>query len=133
MPQNNAFFPHQQGHFVELDSFRGLAAGMVAVFHSLIVLPCGGQEAIWRTSFSDLTTTVSIIVKVLLIFFSGTLGVSIFFVLSGYVLGLSLDKCSITARQYFDFLVKRIFRIYPAHIISLTICSVMIVYSAEFV
>ncbi|TXT27168.1 MAG: Acyltransferase [Gallionellaceae bacterium] len=63
-------------------------------------------------------------------FANGAAGVTIFFILSGVVLGLSLDfdKSRLPSR-YGKFLIKRFFRIYPAHVVCLLIlCTVLIVF-----
>lgn len=77
---------------VKLESLRGLAALLVVGHH---VLPAGWFH----------------------ILFNGTAAVSLFFLLSGYVLGLSLRRGRGTIfRQYTSFIIRRLFRIYPVYV-----------------
>jgi peptidoglycan/LPS O-acetylase OafA/YrhL len=56
------------------------------------------------------------------IFYEGYLGVSFFFILSGFVLSLSYKKrFSESKISYRDYLIARIARIYPLHILTLLI------------
>tara|TARA_R110002111_G_scaffold262694_1_gene340153 strand:- start:82597 stop:83775 length:1179 start_codon:yes stop_codon:yes gene_type:complete len=94
---------------------------MVAVSHCFIVFAVDNNESICNTRIFDTTEAQSFITRVLLVLFNGGAAVSIFFVLSGYVLGLSLDRKSNTIFVLISFYIKRIFRIYPAYIVSLTL------------
>ncbi len=79
------------GFSVKLEALRGLAALMVVGFHV----------------FPDPWTKI---------LFNGGAAVVLFFVLSGYVLGLSLRRGTGTMlQQSSQFLWRRIFRIYPAY------------------
>jgi peptidoglycan/LPS O-acetylase OafA/YrhL len=92
-------------HLPRLDSLRGVAALMVGGFHAGLY---GGsnlveQHVAWTLRF----------------FFDGRTGVSIFFVLSGLVLGMSLRRSgSVTPGNYLHFCGRRFFRLYPAYFIS---------------
>lgn len=44
----------------------------------------------------------------------GFLGVHLFFIISGYVIYMSILNCNNTK----DFLIKRVVRLYPAYIVS---------------
>ncbi len=84
-----------------LDSVRGIAALMVAAFHTLPLSPAGS----WRAHFDFLI--------------DGKTAVAIFFVLSGLVLGMSLHRENgLTLKGYWAFLVRRFFRLYPAYAIT---------------
>ncbi len=88
-----------------LESLRGVAALMVAIGHSFLVLEMSGP--LWR------------LVKASFIVFNGRAAVTLFFVMSGYVLGLSLKR----SREPFwrgtlTFMFRRFFRIYPALIVT---------------
>lgn len=102
-----------------LESLRGIAALMVALCHCLLVLTVDGIDNIWFATFSELNGAQSAITRFLLLFFNGGAAVIVFFVLSGYVLGLSLDKHALNVRRTLGFYTKRIFRLYPAHIVVL--------------
>ncbi|NNL94767.1 MAG: acyltransferase [Xanthomonadales bacterium] len=102
-----------------LESLRGIAALMVALCHCLLVLTVDGMDNIWFTTFSELGGAQATLTRFLLLFFNGGAAVIVFFVLSGYVLGLSLDKHALTIRRTLGFYTKRLFRLYPAHIVVL--------------
>jgi peptidoglycan/LPS O-acetylase OafA/YrhL len=91
-------------HLPRLDSVRGLAALMVAGYHALSAGQTRlGQDTMWAVGF----------------FTDGRLGVVIFFVLSGLVLGHSLRRSGgPSVAHYVQFCLRRIFRIYPAFAVS---------------
>jgi peptidoglycan/LPS O-acetylase OafA/YrhL len=78
-----------------LTAGRGIAALMVAAYHASLV---------WPGSLSPIVSF-------------GWLGVTFFFILSGFVLTWSLAD----HRSYSEFIIHRIARIYPVHIASLAI------------
>lgn len=52
-------------------------------------------------------------------------GVTIFFVLSGHVLGLQLGACHLHPIRYWPmFMLRRIMRIYPAMLVNLIFCAI---------
>jgi peptidoglycan/LPS O-acetylase OafA/YrhL len=53
--------------------------------------------------------------------FNGAAAVTLFFVLSGFVLGISLARKPLTAHNYLLFTLRRIFRIMPLMIVIVTI------------
>jgi peptidoglycan/LPS O-acetylase OafA/YrhL len=96
-----------------LESLRGMAALMVAGCHSFDVLkPHGWQQA----AFTGIR-----------IRFNGGAAVILFFVLSGLVLGLSLERSKEPfGVNYGLFCVRRILRICPAHWIALLVITAAI-------
>tara|TARA_R110000850_G_scaffold87045_2_gene187345 strand:- start:37333 stop:38568 length:1236 start_codon:yes stop_codon:yes gene_type:complete len=108
-----------------LESLRGIAALMVAVSHCLIVFAVNQNEMIWATPLQETQGTQAFITRLLLIPFNGGAAVTVFFVLSGYVLGLSLDRKSKSLGTCLAFYVKRLFRIYPAYLV----CVSLIIFS----
>jgi peptidoglycan/LPS O-acetylase OafA/YrhL len=101
-------------------TLRGIAALMVAVGHSLMVFSVDGLPTLWTVPFAEVPGIQSLITKALLVLFNGNAAVTLFFVISGFVLGLSLDrgKGGLIA-SYIGFVLRRAFRIYPAFILSL--------------
>lgn len=89
-----------------LDSIRGLAALSVLIFH------CISNHWGYRTD-----------AKISFLIFNGSDAVSLFFVLSGLVLTLNILRTSenLTYSSYQKFMIKRLFRIYPAYIFCLII------------
>ncbi len=55
----------------------------------------------------------------------GSMPVIIFFILSGFVLSESLGKNNITIHSTFRFYIRRLFRIYPAVIVSLIFAAIV--------
>jgi peptidoglycan/LPS O-acetylase OafA/YrhL len=84
-------------HIPELQSLRGLAACVVMVHHALRTIN-GANASVWISE------------KIL----NAHAAVVIFFVLSGYVLTLSLNANKMTAETVGGFWIRRAFRIYPA-------------------
>lgn len=101
-PTHGTFIP-------EFEPIRGLAALSVALFHSFFVL---------RVVDADAPVPAAALL------FNSLAPVNVFFVLSGIVLGLALDRQSGTLlHRWRRFLVRRVFRIYPViALVSATIC-----------
>lgn len=81
----------------QLQALRGLAALTVLIHHALRTVPGGG--ATWFVSERILNAHAAVVV---------------FFVLSGYVLTLSLQRRSLGPESVAAFYLRRAFRIYPA-------------------
>lgn len=93
--------------YLELDSLRGLAALTVFFSHAVNMLVISGDF------FNAINNSV------LHIFWDGSAAVILFFVLSGFVLTLPYVGKDEREPQYFTFIIKRIFRIYPAYFFAL--------------
>jgi peptidoglycan/LPS O-acetylase OafA/YrhL len=85
----------------ELDGLRGLAALSVFFSHVLGFIPGNENFFVQRTPLH--------------ILWDGAAGVALFFVLSGYVLALPFVGTQQRRVQPISFIVKRIFRLYPAY------------------
>ena len=83
-----------------LESIRGIAAFSVALTHGSMVFA-------WVETSND---AVAAIVNTVILAFPAGAAVILFFTLSGYVLGLSLERDG----QFLPFIVRRFFRIFPA-------------------
>jgi peptidoglycan/LPS O-acetylase OafA/YrhL len=92
--------------FQELDALRGLAALWVIVYHYLTRF-----DEIYRPYGYSLTGG--------LLFPNGTYGVLLFFMISGFVIFMTLHHC----RSPFDFIVSRFSRLYPAYWLSVGITA----------
>lgn len=112
----------------QLESLRGIAALMVALSHCLIVFAVNQDPMIWETRLWETQGTQAFLTRLLLIPCNGGAAVTVFFVLSGYVLGLSLDRKPRQLLSYLAFYVKRIFRIYPAYLVCLTLIILSIMW-----
>jgi len=85
--------------FGELDALRGIAALSIVLFHytSLYVLNYSGKNYVTFMNFK----------------YGGT-GVQLFFIISGYVIYMTILKCT----NIKEFTLKRVIRLYPAYIIA---------------
>ncbi|MGY4171612.1 peptidoglycan/LPS O-acetylase OafA/YrhL [Bradyrhizobium sp. USDA 4529] len=103
------------GRNVALDGLRGLAAMSVVFYHSILSLNPDLLGAVLMGPIQHVPDTRSAIAKLLLAACSGHMAVMVFFVLSGFVLRLSLERMSGSPFQIFWlFGVRRMFRLYPA-------------------
>src|SRR4051812_24934695 len=84
-----------------LDAVRGIAALMVAWGHSFIAVKFSGQDLLWTRP--EPAGWDARIVSALMYAFDGTVAVTTFFILSGIVLGLSLDGRAVGVREYAGF------------------------------
>ncbi|CAN7689823.1 acyltransferase [Paenibacillus sp. LjRoot153] len=86
----------------ELDSIRGLAALIVFLSHAVGIIPLNNSLDLINHS-------------ILHVFWDGTASVILFFVLSGYCLVLPFIRKEFNFSENVIFILKRIFRIYPAY------------------
>jgi len=103
-----------------LDGLRGLAAVSVIFYHSILhheVLISG----VLIVPIQNLSSARDVLTKIFLFIFNGNNAVLLFFVISGLVLNLSLDKSATDqiAGTTIRFAVRRIFRLYPAMIVCM--------------
>jgi peptidoglycan/LPS O-acetylase OafA/YrhL len=99
-----------------IESLRGIAALMVSGFHGYVLwLAWGSPRPPTDYAAGDYGGWGTTIVANFFVG-AGASAVTLFFVLSGYVLKLSIDNASeaSTWRTSMVFAVKRLFRIYPA-------------------
>ena len=85
----------KQNRFIELDALRGLAALGVVLFH-------------FTTWYSNKFT---LNIHPYFLFPLGYCGVHLFFIISGFVIFMTLEK----TKKPFDFVVSRFSRLYPAY------------------
>ena len=99
---------NQKGNFIEsVHLLRGVAALMVVVYHLIGWFPLGVIDTI-HASAGDY----------------GRMGVAVFFVISGFVLPLSLGSESRLAK-FPRFMLRRFIRIEPTFIVSLIVSSII--------
>ena len=95
----------QSNRFKELDALRGIAALMVVFFH----LTIGRPEA--KLGFK-----------------LGTTGVDLFFIISGFVIFMSLTKVKTSV----DFIINRVSRLYPTYWVSVTFTFILILIASFY-
>ena len=91
----------RRGRLVEIDALRGLAALAVVLFH-------------YTTRFSDLYSANR---PPTIAFPYGHYGVNLFFIISGFVIFMTLDKTS----KPMDFVVSRFSRLFPAYWVAIAL------------
>ena len=117
--------PRAPGFLAELESVRGLAALSVAVFHAVHVVPVDGNVRVYLNKLTDFDSLTAGVMRLLMVVFSGGAAVSMFFVLSGFVLMLSLIRDRKTpGRLALGFIVRRMLRIYPALAVNIVVMAV---------
>ena len=108
--EDTEFTRPKLGRILYLDGLRGIAILLVLLFHAYSrwpeIIPFGDRFAKFP------------------LFAHGWLGVNLFFLISGYVIYLTLDK----PRSAMNFFVRRWLRLFPA----MLVCSLIIYFSAAF-
>ncbi|WP_075596190.1 acyltransferase family protein [Novacetimonas hansenii] len=96
----------------ELDAVRGIAALIVMFFHFWLIIPDEWKSHAYITHMAGISITPEILFHFtpLRLLVSGSGAVGLFFVLSGYVLSLSVARQRMAS--YGRFVIRRIFRIY---------------------
>ncbi|CAN7489796.1 acyltransferase [Bradyrhizobium sp. LjRoot220] len=93
-------------HYVPLDSVRGIAALSVVVHHFVISEPLGA--ILPHKAWIDFA-----------FFHNAWLFVDLFFVLSGIVISMSYVQGGFGTFEFREYIVRRLARIYPLHIVTL--------------
>lgn len=105
--------------FEELDSLRGLAAVSVLLYHvfAMFLISGVGRES----HYYDLAqASQRYPVRIL---WDGFAAVSLFFVLSGFV--LALPSIAGRAQPYSTYLIRRICRIYPPYLVAVVVAVIL--------
>ncbi|NCD70950.1 acyltransferase family protein [Mucilaginibacter agri] len=93
-----------------LGFLRGLAVTMVCFCH-----------------FGNALSHGNVLAKMFDIFHVyGKIGVQVFFVISGFIIPLSMDKAKYHIKFYFKFLAKRAVRLHPPYLVALVLTFVII-------
>ena len=98
-----------------IESLRGLAALAVVITHSCAVLRVDGSPAFWHIRFADQSFAQQTL-SLLSALFNSSAAVVLFFVLSGYVLTLSLNRQKaggISVGAISSYAIRRLFRLLP--------------------
>ncbi len=108
-----------------LGALRGLAAVGVVMFHVFLVLPIAGIDAPHLEKFAPLNGPL-VAQHLFLAFFNGRGLVVLFFVLSGCVLAMSLQRASgFRFRNLPAYWIRRGFRLYPLLILAATLGALL--------
>jgi peptidoglycan/LPS O-acetylase OafA/YrhL len=105
-----------------IDSLRGIAAVLVIFYHS-ILNQNDAALSVLVPPIQDLNTNYLRFLKVFLTLTNGHNAVLLFFVLSGFVLMLSMERdVSRGEWSWFSFIVRRFMRLFPALVAALAVC-----------
>jgi peptidoglycan/LPS O-acetylase OafA/YrhL len=109
--------------FTKLDGLRGLLALIVCLNHSYMVVTIPAFASVWQQNpliFHDFQAKLQ---QLFMLIGNGGAAVTLFFLLSGLVLGPSLAKIQINFRGLLSFFTKRIIRLYPVYILILVLTA----------
>jgi peptidoglycan/LPS O-acetylase OafA/YrhL len=115
-----AAIPGERTHFYFLDALRGIAAVWVIFYHAY---EGDGRLAALNALLPDWFET--------LFFKWGSLGVSIFFVLSGFVIAHSLRNAIVDGRYFKNFSLRRFSRLTPPYYLSILLALVYGIFAAK--
>lgn len=110
-----------------LDGLRGMAALAVVFYHSILHMDLTLVDRVLPVRLQSMHTLRDVLTKIALLIFNGHTAVYIFFVLSGCVLTLSLDRkrdqpAGATAAS---FLLARAARLYPPVVVCMLLFFAM--------
>ena len=109
--------------YIRLDGLRGILAVMVALNHAYMVIAIPSFASIWHQNiflFHDLQSKIQ---QIFMLLGNGGLAVTIFFVLSGFVLGESAKKLDFTISKAITFYLRRLLRLYPVYLFLIAISA----------
>lgn len=113
-----------EGRNRKIDGLRGLGALMVALNHSFMVLKVPEAADIWGKNILEFHDWSSKINQLLMLLGNGGLAVTLFFLISGLVLGNSLDRRGVDWRGLGKFYWRRIGRLYPIYAVMVLAVAV---------
>jgi peptidoglycan/LPS O-acetylase OafA/YrhL len=105
----------QRTFFPELESLRGLAAISVVILHIVIFLMFLSPDGNAPRTIQQVGPATYLFGLFGMTLFNGRSAVTLFFVLSGFVMGVNMDTSrQLDVRTYVAFLIRRFFRLMPA-------------------
>ncbi|MGO4412504.1 acyltransferase family protein [Cupriavidus sp. KB_39] len=110
---------------VRLESLRGVAAAAVLFAHASAVFKIDGSAAFWAIPFFDQTPAQQAL-SIFSALFNPGAAVVLFFVLSGYVLTLSLSRERVSLGVAASYLVRRALRLLPPMWMSIVAMFVLL-------
>jgi len=102
--------------FTKLDGLRGLLSLVVALNHSFMVVVIPAFASVWQQNPFIFHGLQSKIQQLFMFIGNGGAAVTLFFLLSGFVLGESFSRTKMSFTGIVGFLVKRIIRLYPVYL-----------------
>ena len=102
--------------FTKLDGLRGILSLIVALNHSFMVVAIPSFASVWQQNPLVFHSLQSKIQQLFMFIGNGGAAVTLFFLLSGFVLRESLTRTKMSFTGIIGFLIKRIIRLYPVYI-----------------
>lgn len=112
-----------QNRYTKLDGLRGLLSLVVALNHSFLIILIPQFANVWGQNIFAFNGLESKLHQIFMMLGNGGVAVTMFFVLSGFVMGRSLTKIDITPLNSFWFFFKRLARLYPAYLFLIVISA----------
>jgi peptidoglycan/LPS O-acetylase OafA/YrhL len=111
---------------VELESLRGAAAFSVMMLHIILICLYWGVGDNPATAYRQLPGDVFAVAQAGVALFNGRSAVTLFFVLSAFVLSANVTRADLTASSYVAFITRRLFRIIPALWVALAFALIVL-------
>jgi peptidoglycan/LPS O-acetylase OafA/YrhL len=109
--------------FTKLDGLRGLLSLIVCLNHSFMVVVIPTFASVWQQNPLIFNGIQSKIQQLFMLLGNGGAAVTLFFLLSGLVLGQSLSNINMNFKGLLGFLAKRIIRLYPVYLLILVMTA----------
>jgi len=103
--------------FTKLDGLRGVLSLIVALNHSFMVVVIPSFANVWQQNPLVFHGPESKLQQLFMLIGNGGAAVTLFFLLSGFVLGQSLSRTKLNFKGILAFLAKRIIRLYPVYLL----------------
>jgi peptidoglycan/LPS O-acetylase OafA/YrhL len=113
--------PTKAGFLTRIESVRGLAAVCVALMHTMGYVIFTDNDFAYGPLL-ELQTVRDVAIRIGCGLLNAEMAVTVFFVISGVVIGRSLDSSRAgrqISREFGPFMIRRIFRLYPAHFVAI--------------
>lgn len=108
----------------KLDGLRGLLSLVVALNHSFLVVVIPTFANVWQQNPFIFNGLQSKLQQFFMFLGNGGAAVTLFFLLSGLVLGQSFSRMKMNFRGLTSFMVKRIIRLYPVYLFVVAITAI---------
>jgi len=114
---------NKQSRIGKLDGLRGLLSLIVCLNHSFMVVVIPTFASVWQQNPLIFHGLQSKIQQLFMFIGNGGAAVTLFFLLSGLVIGQSLAHVNMNLRGLLSFLAKRIIRLYPVYLFILVLTA----------
>jgi peptidoglycan/LPS O-acetylase OafA/YrhL len=112
--------------YPELESLRGAAAFSVMMLHIILACLFGGIPDHSLVAYQQLPRGVFIAGEAGVALFNGRSAVTLFFVLSAFVMSANVKRPDLSPETYETFVMRRMFRILPALWVALTFALIVV-------